>query len=459
MRTQRRLGLGAALIALTIVAQPSLARAQAWLEDRARTEGPGFRVGDFELHPGLGVELGYDSNLYYSDDDDPVFPRVDTAILRATAHLLFSTRGPQRRQEGEAGGGEGNQQNAGQPAVTFRGGLSGSFYHFFADSNRTNMEADASLALGILPGRPFSINLFEEFSRTIRPFTENSSIFASFGRIQNTAGIDLNFATTGEVLKITPGYRFGLDFFESSLFQYGNNFRHTITLSETFRFLPQTAVVHDTAIVYQDYWTFDPGAPTLVNDALMLRTRVGLNGAFTSNFSVLALVGYGAGFFDTPSPATYDMDYESIVAQLEARWQITPQMRLVFGYDRDFQPSFVGNFYRRDRGYANFQTVIDRVFLVGLAAEVGGYEFGAIVQPDAMTPVGSSLTRSDIRIIGELFAEYRFTDWLGVNGTLRYSGAFTDFRYRVPIDPSMPPVLDPAGFSKFEAWLGVRVFY
>src|SRR5690606_872998 len=100
-------------------------------------------------------------------------------------------------QEGEAGGGGGNQQNAGQPAVTFRGGLSGSFYHFFADTDRTNMEVDASLALGILPGRPFSINLFEEFGRSIRPFTENSSVFASFGRIQNTAGVDLNFATSG----------------------------------------------------------------------------------------------------------------------------------------------------------------------------------------------------------------------------------------------------------------------
>lgn len=459
MRTQRRLGLGATVIAVTIMALPSLVEAQAWLDDRTRTEGPGFRLGDFELHPGLGVELGYDSNVFYSDDDAR-FARVDSAILRATAHLLFSTRGQERRQEGEAGGGAENQQNAPLPSVTFRGGLSGSFYHFFADSERTNMEVDASLALGILPGRPFSINIFEDFSRSIRPFSENSSPFASFGRIQNTAGLDLNLATTGEVLKITAGYRFGLDFFEANVFQYGNNFRHTITLNETFRFLPQTAVIHDTALVIQDYWTLDPTAPTLVNDGFLLRTRVGLNGAFTSSFSVLAMVGYAAGFYNSPpTAATYDMEYESLVAQLEARWQISQQMRLVFGYDRDFQPSFIGNFYRRDRGYANFQTIIDRVFLIGVSAEVGGYEFGIIVQPDGATPAGSSLTRSDIRVIGSLFAEYRFTDWLGVNGTLRYTGSFTDFQYFVT-DPMMPaPILDPAGYHKFEAWLGVRVFY
>ena len=42
-----------------------------WLADRDSTQGPGFRVGDLELHPGIGVEVGYDSNLYYSDDNPP----------------------------------------------------------------------------------------------------------------------------------------------------------------------------------------------------------------------------------------------------------------------------------------------------------------------------------------------------------------------------------------------------
>lgn len=451
---ERRLGFGAIVIASAILALPSVVEAQAWLDDRARTEGPGFRLGDFELHPGLGVELGYDSNLYYSDDD-AMLPAVDTGILRATAHLMLSTRGQQRRTEGE-GGGEGSDGS--RPTVAFRGGLSGSFYYFFADSDRTNMEVDASLALDILPGRTFSISLYEEFGRSIRPFTENTDISASYARLQNTAGVDLNFATTGEVLKITAGYRFGLDYFEAEQFQYGNNFRHTISLTETFRFLPQTAIIHDTSFVVGDYWdSSTPLAPTLVNDGYLLRTRIGLNGAFTSNFSVLAMGGYAAGFFAEPTTTTYDQEYESFVAQVEARWQIVPEARLVFGYERDFQPSFVGNWFRVDRGYANFQTLIARVFLLGVEASLGGYEFGRIVRPDGM-PVGTTFNRSDIRFIATVFGEYRFTDWLGVNATLRYTGDFTDYQYRVPVGGGAP-LIDPAGFNKFEAWLGVRVFY
>jgi hypothetical protein len=337
--------------------------------------------------------------------------------------------------------------------------VSGSFYAFFADMDRTNMEANASLALDILPGRTFSIQITEDFGRAIRPFTENTSRAASFARIRNNAGLRLNFATAGEVLKISAGYNFLLDFFEDDLFQYGNRFQHRISLTETFRFLPQTAIVHDSNFTILDYFGDDGAAPTLVNNGYLLRTRLGLNGALTSNFSVLASVGYAAGFFDTPATlaGSYDQNFESVVAQVEARWQIEENTRLTFGYDRDFRPSFIGNWFRQDRGYANFQWLFAGRFLLGVNASLGYYEFGRIVQPDGAA-AGSSLTRDDIRFIGSLFGEYRFTNWLGVNATLRYTGSFTDFSYRIDV-PGMTPFLDPAGFNKFEAWAGVRVFY
>lgn len=459
MRTYRWLGVCSLAIALAIVTAPSAVEAQAgWMSDRSRTEGPGFRVGDFELHPGVGVEVGYDSNLFYTPDADPLMLHRDSGILRATAHLLFSTRGAERRAEGEAGGGEGGASTPqAQPSVTFRGGLAGAFYTFFNNLERTNMEVDANLALGILPGRPFSIDITDDFGRSIRPFADNTAINASYARIQNNAGLRLNFATTGEMLKISLGYNFGLNFFEDQLFQYGNRFEHTISLNETFRFLPQTAVIHDTSVRIVSYFGDSSSAPTLVNDGMLLRTRVGLNGALSTNFSVLGMVGYAAGFFSSRVPATYDQEYESVIAQVEARWQIEQNTRLAFGYDRDFQPSFLGNWYRRDRGYVNFQWLFDGSFLLGLEVSLGGYEFGRIVRPDGMTPAGSSLTRADIRVDGRLFAEYRFTDWLGLNATLQYTGSFTDFSYSVPT--TMGPVVDPAGFNKFQAWLGVRVFY
>ena len=460
MALHRKLSLTVACIAVCGFAlSASTVEAQAWLSDRSRTEGPGFQVGDFVLHPGLGVELGYDTNIFYTQDDaDPArFDYRDSAILRTAAHLNIATRSAVRSEDEEATRGAGSAEG---PPVTFRAGLSGSFYHFFNDDRQTNVGLDANFALNILPGRVFSLTIADTFGRTIRPFTENFRPVA-YARIRNDASLRLNFTTPGNVLRISLSYDLGLDFFEDAQFQYGNSLRHRIRLSETFRFFPQTAIIHDTSYTYHDVLNeAGSGVPrsTLYNDGHIISTRIGLNGAFTTNFSVLAMVGYQAGFYNfaNTTMTTFDYDYESITAEINARWQIVENARLTFGYDRHMRPSFIGNYMQQDRGHIAFQTMIEGAFLIGAEVALGYYEFGAILAPDG-SPLGTTLTRSDIRFTGSLFLEYRFTDWLGVNGTFRYTGSFTDYQYSLPVGAA--PILDPAQFNKVELWLGVRVFY
>mgnify|MGYP003407364965 FL=1 len=68
-----------------LVATSSSVHAQSWLSDRKRAEGRGIRVGDLELHPGVGVEAGYLTNPFYSDR-----PK-GTAAFRVAPHLFLST--------------------------------------------------------------------------------------------------------------------------------------------------------------------------------------------------------------------------------------------------------------------------------------------------------------------------------------------------------------------------------
>ncbi|MDQ3030802.1 MAG: hypothetical protein M3Y87_00130 [Myxococcota bacterium] len=441
----RAAALVIALASLTVAAD---AEAQAWLADRSRTEGPGIRLGDFELHPGIGVEVGWDSNIYYTSDDPApgLPPRRDSAILRVTPHLLFSTLGAQRRTEGEG--------QPAQPDVIFRGGISASYYEFFADERRRNVSLDANLSLTLMANGPLTIAIYDNFSRGIRPFTENT-FETSTARDRNLAGVNFTLSTPGNVLQVRAGYRFGLDYFEGRSFQYANNFQHRVELQETFRFFPQTGIVHDTSVEYRDYYEPLRG-PTAVFDNTVITTRLGLNGAITPEISLLVMAGYSAGFFDSRI-AGYDQDFESVVAQAQLTWRIDPNSRLQLGYNRSFQPSFVGNYFSQDRGYASFQVTLLGSLLLGLEAGVAYVDFGQMVAPDG-SPLGSSTERTDVRVDASLFAEYRFTDWLGINGTVSYVGDFTDFRYNV--DTGMgAAVLDPAGYNKVELWLGVRVFY
>lgn len=441
------------LVSLALTGGATRAYAQGWLADRSRTEGPGIRLGDFELHPGIGVELGYDSNLYYTNDDAmlPIPPRRDSAILRVTPHFYVSTIGAQRHREGEA-----SEDQQTQPDVTFRAGINASYYEYFNDERRRNLSLDGSFALNILPGRTVSFSITDQFSRSIRPFAENT-FETSTARDQNRAGVDVTFSTTGNVFQVRAGYRFGLDYFEGERFRYGNTFQHRVELQETFRFLPQTAIVHETSVEYRDY--FEPRRttdPVAVFDGTLVQSRIGLNGAITPEVSLLGMFGYAAGFFDSNLPG-YDQDYESVVAQAQLGWQIQENMRLGVGYMRSFNPSFVGNYASSDRGYANFNMMIGGSFLLGLDAGVAYLDFGQIVDPSG-APVGSSTERTDVRVDASLFGEYRFTDWLGVSGTVTYVGDFTDFRYDVATSPTMT-ITDPAGYHKLELWLGVRVFY
>lgn len=450
----RRL-LGLLVVFAALAPAASVSAQNGWLADRARTEGPGFRVGDFELHPGIGAEVGWDSNLYFTEDNPTRADRhrIDTGILRITPHFLFSTIGGQRREQGEARDDTGGSP----PTVAFRGGISAAYYEFFADPSRRNLDISGTLRLQVLPERPFSFSVWDTFDRGIRPFTENFNLGASQARINNQAGLDLAFQTTGGVVQVRAGYVFGLNFFEGAPFQYGNAFTHSVTLQESFRFLPQTALIHDTVVNIQDYFSPSPTAATLVADNIRLRSRLGINGAITENITVQAMVGYAAGFFPTVviDGTPYDQDYDSIVAQVELGWQIMEGMRLSLGYDRDFFASFLGNYYSRDRGYLRYQMLVGGAFLLALDFDVGYMDFGLIRGGTAGMPIidNTGGERHDVRVGGSLFAEYRFTEWLGVNATFRYQGQFTNYQF------SNVGFLDPAQYNKFEVFGGVRVFY
>lgn len=439
-----------------------------WLADRDSTQGPGFRVGDFELHPGLGVEVGYDSNLYYTDDNPCggaagcPWHRVDSGILRVTPHLTFTTLTGERAN----GGGEGSQSSA-PPTVTFQGGISAAYYEFFADPSRRNLALDVGLRLTVLPQRPFGFAVYDTFSRQIRPFVENVNASASAARDTNNAGLQLNFQTDGGVFQVQAGYDFGLSLYEDSNFSYGNAFLHTMSLQETYRFLPQTALIQDNQVRYNDYFNASGTTlPVLLADSWQLRSRIGLNGAITNNVSLAGMIGYAAGFFSEPGGArtTYQQNYDGVVATLTLGWTITQGTRISLGYDRNYNTAVLGNYASTDRGFLAFSTIIGGSFLLNVSGDVGYVDYGIIAPPVGSTmPVGSDShgnpDRNDIRVNATLFAEYRFTDWFGLNTTLRYGGDFTDYHYNVMIAATGAPLLDPAGYNKFEAFLGVRVFY
>ncbi len=178
-----------------------------------------------------------------------------------------------------------------------------------------------------------------------------------------------------------------------------------------------------------------------------MRTRVGLNGAITPKLSLTLAIGYGATFVQDPA----FNDFESVIAHASMKYRFSPTTSLGLGFERENVGSIIGLSRVQNRGFLTFQWLLGRSFLLGVNASVAYVDFGLVLDG-----TGASLgERTDVIVMASLFGEYRFTDYLGLNVSLAYTGDYTDFEYQV----AGAPTPDPAGFNKFEAWLGLRVFY
>ena len=451
--TQWRLRAVFALIVVVIAsasvdvaAQASRVRGAGWLEDRSRAEGPGFRLGRLELHPGFAAEIGYDSNVFLSGIN-----QSDAGIMRMTAHLLASTLGAQRRDDE---GGEGSQSS--NRAISFRGGLSASMYHYFATQANTNVETDASLNLVINPDGNFQARLYDEFSRSIRPFSNGPvADTPTFAIDRNVAGLELSLGSKSKTLTGRMGYEFGFAFFEDDEFDYSNSVSHRAHLGVTWNFFPSTALFSETSFVYRDFINAGDAPAVILADNMRLSSVVGINGAVLDTFFVSLLVGYTAGFL--PNNFGVLDEFESVEAGLELKWAPLSAFSVALGYRRQFLPSYTGIFRRSDRIYLRGQVVGWGAFMLGLDSSISFEETGTAVDP-SLALVGFQDKRSDIRLNVKLFAEYRITDWVAITGSAGVLSDFTDFEY-VSTDPSTP-IVDPRGeYTAFEAFLGARIFY
>ena len=412
---------------------PSGVSAQGWLGDRGAANGPGFQTGPLTLHMGFGAEFGYDNNVYLEDTN-----RNDSLLMRLTAHLRATTR----------------QEEDSNPVVVFNGGVNASFYHFFADSGRDNVGLGADVEAHFRPDAKVSFRLADRFTRSIRPFVDGLSTLR-YARDNNTVDAELRFRSQSDILRAFIGYQLGFDFFEDrgpGEFAYASSLTHAVRTGVYWAFLPNTGFVYEGQVERVNYGG-QSGAGSLVSDAWRVRQELGLNGAITQAVSVTGMVGYSAGFFDTG--ADYGIGRDALTARLEARFRPRDNLSLKVGYQRRFNQSFIGNFARHDRMYLGGQLTLGGAFTTGIDFSATRTVTGAALAADGTLLDPTRNSRQAWRLITDIYAEYRATQWMAVTLQLQYLADFTDFTFTTGA-----PIVDPsAAYSKFQAWLGLRVFY
>lgn len=439
-----RVAIATVVSTLTLIPALASAQDQPWLQDRRYTEGIGIRVGDLELHPGVGAEFGYDTNyLRIADGDDP----VGALRLRITPSFSLSTLSPQR-------------QDAGPPDVEFRAGIAATYDEFFPVSGPTakqdetsgqrNVSGLMSLNLAILPRRPWSGALQANLGRSITP-SEQGIASENFRQINAGAGGELIWTPGGGLFDWRLGYRFSGTFFETENHQSLTNLLHTVQTRGRWRFLPRTALMYDATLGFINYP--DGNGKTSSHP---LRAQLGVNGLVTPSFGLLALAGWGASFY---TPANQD-DFDSVIGQLELKWFITPNpsadpaaatlalSSLAVGYTRNFEDSYIGTFVGRDRGYLKLLYFFAGRFLLIVDGGVAAMSYPGLT---GFSNLGDEPAWTDIRVDASVFGEYRLKDSFGINATVRYNTNISDTKLETPQSDSLQ-------WQQFEAYLGVRWF-
>lgn len=460
-----------AFVATSALVSVSLpARAQVWLKDRQATQGAGIRSGDFELHPGIAAEIGYDSN-YFNRQNNVPYPVVDTVRLRITPQFFVSTLSVQRRPDGST---------TPPPKVAFSAGAAFVYSQFLMNGGigtgadyykRLGRDYEwgvvGDVALNVNPGQPWGLNIYDNFQRTAQPSLD-PLVESGLNRVENRAAADVIHVRPGGLLDWRLGYAFNITYFENGpsgstvvSAQDFNNFRHELYTQGRWRFLPRTALVYNGSFGWQTYNNPTNG----LSNSRPLRTRIGLSGLITDRFSVLGMVGWGASFYE--NAGTGNRDFDSVIGQLELRYFLTgaapeagqqpaaTSSSIALGFTRDFFNSYIGNYYERNRGYVGVNALFAQKFLVTLDAGFAAIRYADVLDRGTGAVLRTSFVNG--RIDGTLFMEYRVKDWLGFNATYQYLQELTDVTLRSNVSPTSPRY--GLAYSRHQVFGGVRVFF
>lgn len=423
--------------------RPATTRAQAWLADRRYSQGPGVMLSDsMVLHLGVAVEGGYDTNVFYLGQDE-----LGAGRVRATPQIELATLPPQRTENPD-----GTVSEASRTADFFVN-VAAIYNQYVATGDRSDVVMEQSdvaiqsaLGLTVFPKRPWGFVLRNTFSRTIDPPNEVSP--TNYNRDYGDAELGIRWTPGAGAfeLNLLAGLSFNLYEQGGDISRIGDYLSPRGEISGRWKFYPNTALTFETEFApvimiegnggttpCSPPYCATPGPSYIISSSYPIRSWLGFNGQWTPVIATALRVGYGAAFYDLGD------DFDSIIAQAEVGFIVSPAARIKVGFIRDFVDSYFSNYYVRNQGYIRWDQTFAGSFLLAAQVNLRYLQYSMLRHVDG-TAAGSGEVsmnpRDDVRLDGSLFFEYRARDWLAFNATADLEYNITDFRWEVTAIPA-----------------------
>lgn len=372
-------------------------------EPVAGVEGPGIKIGEGTvLHPTIGVEGGFDSNIFHEEADTNA-----GGILRLLAQIAVGSLSEQRLTPAS--------QNGGEPDPGFfqyRASLRAA-YDWILSGN--NAASDTSgLGIGATAGATLNANGLVSFSasdnflRLIR--AANFETGVNTNRDINTFDVNLVLHSPKTTLSGMLYYRNTIDVFERSEQSFADRIQHRIGIRPEFRFRPKTLFFAD---ISQGFYRGLGNSTKVSSNPFTAVAGVGT--LFTPRTSLNFQAGYTNGFYSSgPSFSALELG-----AQIGFRYATRGHAALM--YNLHHEDSINANFYRDHI----IRLIVQHQFAPLLA----------MVQPEVhfrryegITIIPGPATRDDVivSVIGGV--HYNLRDYLAATLDYRFTLVSTNYR-------------------------------
>ena len=343
------IGLGALLAGRSASAQEVTIGYQGLPSKSSGESNTGIQVADgVLLHAGVGVEAGYDTNVFYAPSNT-----VGSSIFRFMpyAEITNATRtGPVSKEltfDARAGL---QYRHYGNSEVSNAG---------FADS--WNPNAGLSLNLG---GAQFGLGVADVFARIedapyANPTNSNTngvpSGAPSIQRDNNQASIEGRWSPGGGRLTGVLRFTNMVNIYDNNgmgTYSYANAMTNTLMLDVAWKWLPKTAIFLNVSQSYVDYFNQTAAANNSIANSYPLYVTAGLRGLLTEKTSAVLTVGYVNAFYSTGASTTGFLGSTYLDLAFTAR--LTQLSRAVVGFRHDFLNAVITNFAYEETAYASY---------------------------------------------------------------------------------------------------------
>ncbi len=403
----------------------------------------GVKIGSRgRFHPRLYLNFGYDSNIYNRSNQSDI--RDGSRLGNIDGAPLLSIR-------------PGLELDIPTKSVEFYLGGFANYTHFFPQIPNpiiNTITASADLSLRFLPRSPFSILIYNNFSRNTGDNVSAQDVFArtlfyyapgtQTGAVyithNNSAGITFTIKPGGGALTFDVGYRFAFGFYPNENLDFNS---HNFAFNIRWNFFPRTAFTFDSSFVIKNYAPrFSSREGTNV-DAMPLKAYVGIAGQLTNRILLRARVGGGYTFSaDRSAEGLPNDNWGMVVGNIDFTYKFRLTTFIRLGFRHDFNPSQFSNFYNETSGYIEFQTQFGstRPVVLGIKGNGGYLGYGKIpVNINVGGGTGNvrfnsrninddnTINRGDLFVRGDLNLDwYVYPFWMiGINANIDYRNSNT----------------------------------